>query len=155
VRFVASRLRPAEWLIGAAALALALDASLLPWFGSENAWQALRFTRYVIAVAILGGLASWWLQGTRRSPAMPICATVTTLSLCTLALIALVWCVLIDTPGSGHVRAGAYVGLVFSAALTAATYRSVRLDGIRDADGPGEIERLAVPPASPRPDPAL
>lgn len=144
MRFVASRVRPPEWGIGAASLALLLDTSLVSWFGSDTGWQALSFTRYLIALAGLAGLATWWFQGSRRSPAIPICATAVTLFLSTLLSLALIWRVLLDPPGSGSAAAGAFIGLVLALVLAAAAYWSQRVDGIRDADGPAEIETLAL-----------
>lgn len=141
--------------MGATSLALLLDASLATWFGSENAWQALSFSRYLIALSCLGGLATWWLQGSRRSPAIPVCVTVVTLAVSFLLSIVLIWRVLIDPPGPGSTQAGAYLGLVFACGLTMAAYRSVRVDGIRDADGPVEIERLELALAPAPPNPAL
>lgn len=155
MRFVADRIRLPEWVIGAAALALGLDTVLASWFGSQTGWQALSVTRYLIALSCLAGLATWFLQGTRRSPAIPICATVVTFFVSMVLTLVLVWRVPVDPPGRASAAVGGYLGLALALVLAAGAYRSMRLDGIREADGPAEIELLALGSAPSRPDPAL
>jgi hypothetical protein len=134
-----------EWIVGLAALALAIDVYLTHWYGSADAWSALSVLRYGIVVCAVGGLAVFCAQGLCRGPAVPICTTAIEFLVAGVVGIALVYRVLIDPPGSQPVRSGAYIGLVLCAAVALGAYRSMRLDGIRDADGPGEIELRSLP----------
>jgi hypothetical protein len=137
--------RPSEWIIGVAATGLALDVLLADWYGSADAWSTLTILRYLLVLTAIGGLVTWWLQGSQGAPAAPVCATSIELFVASLLLIALVVRVVIAPPGSaGSVQAGAYAGLGLCAALAGGAYWSLRWDGIRDADGPQEIEVLAV-----------
>jgi hypothetical protein len=137
--------RPPEWIIGVAAMGLVLDVFLVDWYGSADAWSALAILRYLLVLTAIGGLATWWLQGSKGAPAAPVCATSIELFLASLLLIALVVRVVISPPGSGEsVQAGAYLGLGLCAALAGGAYWSLRRDCIRKADGPQEIEVLAV-----------
>jgi len=137
-----------EWIVGVAALALIVDAFSVRWHGSEDAWAALSVLRYAIALCAAGGLAVLFVQGSCRAPAVPICTTAIEFLLSLLVTVALVYRVLAGPPGSPSTAptgAGTFIGLALCAAIALAAYRSMRLDGIRDADGPGEIERLPVP----------
>ncbi len=150
--FQATRLRTAEWLLGAASAALVIDTFLAGWYDATggdgvNGWQALTVLRYLIVVCALAGLATWWAQATRRAPAIPVCLTVLTLFVSSILVLALIWRVLIDPPASGPgsgVAAGAYLGLFLAALIANASYRSLRVDGIRPADGPKQIEKLRL-----------
>ena len=152
MNFQATRLRPAEWLLGAASAALLVDVFVPSWYAMAgghgvNGWQALAVLRYLIVGCALVGLATWWVQATRRSPAIPVCLTVVTLFVSSILVLTLIWRVLIDPPTSGPgsgVDAGAYIGLFLAALVANASYRSLRVDGIRAADGPQQIERLSL-----------
>jgi hypothetical protein len=85
------RLRPAEWLLATAAIALLADlfapwfqigrGSLLVVFGNAvgrrfSAWQAFDVVDVALAACALVGLVAVVLQATQRSPALPIVASV-------------------------------------------------------------------------------
>jgi hypothetical protein len=148
MRFRPARVRVPEWIVGAAALALGLDAFLLPWYRSADAWASLTVLRFPLLLCAAGGVLAWWFQGSRGAPAVPICAFSIELFLSSVLLIGLLVRVVIAPPagaGAGDaVQAGAYLGLALCAAIAFGAYRSLRLDGIRDADGPAVIEVLAV-----------
>ncbi len=164
--FRGDRVRIGEWVIGAAALVLLVSEFALKWYGlkgvlvvhfgaaafSVNAWNSLAAIRWLILLVALAGLAAWWTQGACRSPALPIAITVMLLPVALLTSILLVNRVLISLPSAAHdgsIRPGAVVGLIAAIALTVGCYVSLRMDGIRPEDGPGEIEtiRLADDPA--------
>jgi hypothetical protein len=145
--FVSARVRAPEWVIGGGSVALGLELFLVPWYGSASGWSSLGPFAYLVALCVLGGLAVLWFQGSLRAPAIPVCATTLELLVSGLTLAALVVTLATGPPGSaagGASRAGAYGGLALCAAVALGTYRSLRCDGIRDADGPGEIERLSL-----------
>jgi hypothetical protein len=144
-------------VIGAASAALIIDLFALPWYGIDvgaprrvytyparpsltaNGWDSLTAVRYLILLTAFVGLAIWWLQATRAAPALPVVVTILAAIPSGLELLAVVWRVLIDLPGSGlGARAGAYVGLALSVVLAAGIYRSLRVDAPvpgRDAAG--------------------
>ena len=85
--FQRTRLRWPEIVAGVAAAVLLLSMFLLPWYGykgdlapiaarlgvstSQNAWHSLSATRWLLLLTIVAALALVYLQGTRRSPALP------------------------------------------------------------------------------------
>jgi hypothetical protein len=147
-RFRAARVRLPEWIVGMAALALVVDAFAVRWYGSGNAWSTLSVLRYAIVLCAVVGVAVLCVQGSCRAPGVPICTTTLECLLSLLVMVALAARVLAGSPGSpsdAPARAGVYIGLALCVAIVLGAYRSMRLDGIRDADGPGEIKRLRVP----------
>jgi hypothetical protein len=176
VQFKASRVRGGEWIIGGASLALLVSTFVFQWYGltstfaptaaSEgyptgvDAWNGLATLRWLILLTGLVGLLAWWLQSTRRAPALPVAFTAIEAVLSGVLLLGLIWRILIDKPavllaGDAGVnviapQVGAYAGLVLTAAILAGTYISLREDGVAPADGPAEIEQLRLaqrPPA--------
>jgi hypothetical protein len=147
-RFVIARVRAAEWVVGVAGLALALDLFLVPWYGSSTGWGTLLGLRYLVLLCAVGGVAVLWLQGSLGAPALPVSATTIQMLVAGLAFAGLLARLVLGPPGSVSgepVRGGLYIGLALSAAIAAGAYRSLRRDGIREEDGPGEIELLSVP----------
>lgn len=149
-------------MIGLASALLLIDTFLLQWYevgythnrlivaypaSALNGWDSLSVLRYLIVLSALLGLAIWWLQATRQSPAVPTVLTVLFTIPSGLLLLALIWRVLIDIPGIHGLAAqfveaklGAYLGLVLSAALALGTYRSLREDGVSSDLGRQRIE---------------
>jgi hypothetical protein len=145
--FVSSRVRAPEWAVGAAALALGLDLFVLPWYGSTGGWSSLGLERYLVVLAASGGLAVVWLQGALRAPAIPVCATTLELLVSGLALLGLVVRLAVGPAGSAAgapAGVGAYLAVALCAVLAVGSYLSLRRDGIRDADGPGPVERMSL-----------
>ena len=114
MRFDTRRLRAPEWTIGIASALLLLDTFALPWYAigfthgrlivtypasALDGWNSLTVLRYLIVLSALLGLAVWWLQATRESPAIPTVLTVLFTIPSGLLLLALLWRVLIDNPG--------------------------------------------------------
>jgi hypothetical protein len=163
--FQTSRLRPAEWLLGAAALVLLLSTFFVDWYGlraelaltfggfgrqtSFSAWDILSITRYFLIATGLLGLAVFYVQASRRAPALPVALTVILNPLALITTLLVFHRVVISKPGAGDLlslRAGAIVGLISCVTLMVAAYGSLRGDGIREIDGPGEIETFRQRP---------
>lgn len=153
------RVRIGEWLMGGGALVLLLSEFVLKWYGlqgiflahfgaaafSVDAWHSLAVLRWLMLLVSLAGLAAWWAQGARRSPAVPISLTVMLFPCALLTTLLLLDRVVFSLPLSHvSIRAGAVVGLLAAVTLTAGSYVSMRMDGIRAQDGPGEVETIRL-----------
>lgn len=166
--FVLSRLRTGEWLIGAASLVLLFATFALPWYGlrgifartaselgattTVTGWQELVVARWFIVATALLGLATWAAQAARRAPAVPVVLTVAVVPLSVISCLFLIHRVLISEPGPSSLislRAGAVIALVSAIAILVGTYLSLREDGVRPEDGPGEIETVRLGAGSP------
>ena len=159
--FQRTRLRWPEIVAGVAAVVLLLSMVLLPWYGykgdlaplaarlgvstSQNAWHSLSATRWLLLLTIVAALALVYLQGTRRSPALPATFSLFVWLLGGLTSLVLVYRVLINMPGPNNVvtrDAGAYIGLLASIVIAFAGYRSLRAEGIAPQDAPKEIPTI-------------
>jgi hypothetical protein len=159
--FQRTRLRWPEIVAGVAAVVLLLSMFLLPWYGykgdlapiaarlgvstSQNAWHSLSATRWLLLLTILAALALVYLQGTRRSPALPATFSLFVWLLGGLTSLVLIYRVLINMPGPNDVvsrDAGAYIGLLASIVIAFAGYRSLRAEGIAPQDAPKEIPTI-------------
>jgi hypothetical protein len=168
VTFRATRLGTADWVIGVGAVALLIDLFAVPWFAyrpeyqaiaivlarrvNANGWQAFDFAGPFTLVVAVAGIVVFWLQGTRRSPALPVVAT-TLLAPLSLALVVVLGVrVLIDQPsvplsGGGsalEARPGGYFAVALSVAIFVGLYLSLRREGIADEDAPTQVEVLSV-----------
>ncbi|MHB8658221.1 MAG: hypothetical protein ACYC91_09755 [Solirubrobacteraceae bacterium] len=161
MEFIPARIRAGEWIIGAGGVLLLVSLFGLDWFSvsstfapteaalgratSFTGWSVLAHLRWLVLVLGLGAILTWYLQGSRRAPALPVCATVLTTTLGALGLLALIYRVLINEPGALLTRgAGAYVALLSTLAVVAGGYVSLREDGIRPADAPQDIETVRL-----------
>ncbi|HEX3316376.1 MAG TPA: hypothetical protein VHR88_00025 [Solirubrobacteraceae bacterium] len=130
------RLRPAEWILGVAALLL-LVALFLPWYQDATgrratAWEAFTVVDVLLALAAAMGLAAVLLQGTQRSPALPVVASVAATWVAIVAVV-LVVIKLVDPPGRyAETCYGIWVALVAAAALVGGGWWAMR-----DDDKPG------------------
>ncbi len=166
--FKPTRLAMADWVIGISAIALMIDLFAVPWFAyrpeyqaiaivlarrvNANGWQAFTFVGPFTLLVAVAGIAVFWLQGTRRSPALPVVVT-TLLAPVSLALVVLLAVrVLLDQPsvplaGGGsaiEARPGAYFAVILSSAIFVGVYLSLRREGVAAEDAPTEMEVLAV-----------
>ena len=165
--FNPARLRKGEILVGAGSIVLLASMLLLKWFGlsgtvasqaehegfptSVNGWHGLTTLRWFMLVTVVLGFALVYFQGTRRAPALPAAIGAIVLVVGLITLIALIYRVLINEPGPNSVidqRAGAFVGLIAALAIVAGGYLSLREEGIREADGPGEIPTIPLSSAA-------
>src|SRR5689334_11108896 len=161
--FQRSRLRRSEIVAGVAAVVLLLSMFLLPWYGykgdlaplaarlgvstSADAWSSLSTTRWLMLLTILAALALVYLQGTRRSPALPATFSLFVTLLGGLASLVLIYRVLINMPGPNDVvsrEVGGFVGLLASIVIAGAGYRSLREEGIAPQDAPKEIPTVPL-----------
>lgn len=156
-----SRLRRGEWTAAAGAVVLLASMFALPWYAvkapyrptasllgvatSPTGWQSLDHLRWLLAITGVAALALAYLQASRRAPALPVTFSVIVSGLGLLSSLALVYRVLINVPGADGVvdqRAGAYVGLVSACTILYGGYLSLRIEGVAERDGPGEIETI-------------
>ena len=173
VSFSATRLGAADWLTGVGAAALLIDLFAVPWFAykpeyqgiaivlarhvSLNGWQAFTLIGPLTLLVSVAGAAVFWLQGTRRSPALPATATTLLVPVALLLLVVLAVRVLFDQPNvplraggnALEARPGVYLALGLSIVICAGLYLSLRRDGIAAEDGPTEIETLDLQPSPP------
>jgi hypothetical protein len=165
------RIRRGELIAGISAALLVALLFLVPWFrfgsgvsrvgagvgrvgsgvgrvGSDlDGWHGLPTLRWLILVAAFTGLALLFFQATRRAPALPVALSVIVTTLGALTTLALIIRLPTD---SGSPLAGAFLGLLAAAALTAGAFMSLRQeDGwVPDQDHP--IETIVIgPPTHP------
>jgi hypothetical protein len=153
---VASRLRRGESIAGAGALVLLVSMFALKWYGlatglggatSVNGWDSLTHLRWLILVTVACCFALVYLQASRRSPALPVSASVIASVLALLTVLALIYRVLINEPGNDSLvqqKAGAFVGLVSAVTIVYGGYRSMRDEGVADRDAPSSIETVRL-----------
>jgi membrane protein implicated in regulation of membrane protease activity len=108
-----------------------------------NGWTALSVVRWFLVLGGVAGVALLLAQARLRAPAVPVTLTVLTSLLALICLIAMIVRVL-DPPDSLDLRAGALIGLAATAALLIGAVQSMRVEGILDRDGPGEIPTLSI-----------
>jgi hypothetical protein len=161
--FDPSRLRRGEWIAGASSLVLLASTFLLKWYGvkgvfaptaaslsrstSYNGWHALTHVRWLVLLTVLAGLALFLFQATRSAPAIPVTMSVITTVLGILTLLALIYRVLINTPGPDDLikrSGGGYVALLSAVGLLIGTVLSMREEGISPRDAPSEIETVRL-----------
>jgi hypothetical protein len=151
-----SRVRGPEWIVGAASVALLVVLFATTWYrlapaservGSldRTGWQSLSILGPLALVVGILGLVLWWLQLSRRAPALPVSSTVVEMLLAFVMSLGLLVRVFIDHPAGGsHVRLGGYVGFALAVVVAGAAFRSLRKDGIAPADAPREIELIRL-----------
>jgi len=137
--FRVARLRPPEWALGAASVALLVVLFALHWYGNSNGWQSLTVLGPLTALVAAVGIAVWALQATQPAPGLPVTATVVAQALGLILVLGLVIRVAIDPPALGG-----YLGLGLAILVTLAAYASLRLDGVADRDAPQWIETVPI-----------
>ena len=173
-----SRLRPGEMIAAAGGVALLL-VMFLDWYGAGGtatiggrdleisvgitAWQAFDVTDLILAIAALTAIGLALLTATRRSPALPVAASVITATLGALATL-LVFYRILNQPGPNEfvdVKFGAFLGFLAALAIAAGGWRSMRDEEWEGADlepdvrpaPPADLPRDAPPPPEPEPEP--
>jgi hypothetical protein len=158
MRFVISRLRWPEWVIGAGALLLLAAMLLLPWYEltqasggagpkyyitvSVDGWNGLHNARWLLLVTSLLGLAAFVTQATRRAPAVPVTLCLFASLLGGLSGLWLIYRVLINPPGGREI--GGWIGLIAACAIAYGGFESLRMEGIAPSDAPAEIPTIAL-----------
>jgi hypothetical protein len=147
-------LRPGDWVAGAGGVVL-LVSLFLPWYDVHGvsrhltAWQAFSVIDLLLALAALLGIALAVTTAVRRTPAVPVALGVIALipgALATLLVLVRV----LDPPGPNallDVAAGAWIGLVAAAALTAGAWMSIADERNRGVPEPS-VETRPAPPAA-------
>jgi hypothetical protein len=158
-----SRLRPGELIAAAGGVAL-LVVMFLKWYELQGAggirsigltaWEAFSVTDLVLALAALAAIALAALTAARRSPAVPVAASVVTSTLGIVATVLLLYRIL-NQPGPNafvEVKLGAFVGFLCTLALAAGAWRSMRDEAWPAA--PVETDVHPAPPPEGAGDPA-
>jgi hypothetical protein len=163
MRFELSRLRHGEIVAGVSGVLLLVVMFAVPWFGttgpvsptaallgattSSNGWHALSDLRWLMLITALAALALAYFQATRRRPAIPASLSVIVTVLGVLTVLCLIYRVLINVPGPDSLidrKAGSYIGLACAIGILYGGYASLRREGIRPQDGPGEIPTVGL-----------
>jgi hypothetical protein len=167
VNFKAGRVGPGDWLLFGCSVGLLVDLFAVGWFAErtgsqalsvrrqiadQTGWQALSAIGALTALVCVIGVVIWWLQATRRSPALPTVLDTLLAPVTVVVLLLLGFRVIIDTPGHASARAGGYVGLLLSLGLAAGVYVSLRREGVSDADSAPVAEAVSLRTAHPRAD---
>lgn len=168
MEFDLSRLRHGEIVAGVSGALLLVSLFALAWFGttgpisptaallgattSSNGWHSLSDLRWLMLVTGLAALALVYFQATHRPPAIPVCLSVIVTVLGLITVLCLIYRVLINVPGPDSLidrRAGSYIGLACAIGILYGGYASMRQEGIRPGDGPGEIPTVTPHDAHP------
>jgi hypothetical protein len=152
-----SRLRGGEWLAGLGVIVMIVALFGLHWYGpsagdatTRSGWNGATHLHWLLALAILVGLALVVSQAACRAPALPACLSVVSSVLAAITLLWLLYRVVLDA--QPHQQIGAWVELVGGLLLFVGSYWSLRQEGIAPEDGPGEIPVLTLsPPPAPQP----
>jgi hypothetical protein len=111
-----------------------------------TAWEAFGLTDIVLALAALAAIALAVVTALRRSPALPVVASVVTSTLGIVATVLLLYRIL-NQPGPNafvEVKLGAFIGFLCTLALAAGAWRS-----LRDEEWPAAPIEPDVHPAPP------
>jgi hypothetical protein len=167
-----SRLRQGDLIAGLGGVAL-LAVMFLTWYSAGgsatfqgrnievrldfDAWQAFRVTDLILAVTALSGIALAVLTASRRSPALPVAASVITATLGALATL-LVFYRILNQPGPNQfleVKLGAFLGFLAVLAVAVGGYRAMRDEEWEGAPMPTDVRPTPAPesPGDPAPPP--
>jgi predicted signal transduction protein with EAL and GGDEF domain len=168
MEFDVSRLRRGELVAGGGALVLLLNLLLVPWYGikspfdatavttfhissTTDGWDGLQHLRWLALVTIVLAFALVWFQGSSRAPAVPAAISAVLIVIGLINVLALLYRVVINVPGSAVVgqRAGAFIGLGAAIVLWYGSYLSLRQEGLPKRDAPTDVETVRLgPPAT-------
>jgi hypothetical protein len=164
-----TRLRPGELIAAAGGVAL-LVVMFLDWYAAGgttevggrdieisvgfNAWEAFGITDILLALAALTAIGLAVITATRRSPALPVAASVITATVGILATLLVLYRIL-NQPGPNEfieVELPAFLGFLCALAIAAGGWRSMRDEEWPDA--PMETDVRPAPPAEGAREPA-
>lgn len=160
-RFRPRRLRSGEVIAGGGGLLLLIFLFALKWYAvsgtlsptlaalgrptSWTGWSGLNHLRYFLLLTILVAFALVYFQASEPAPAIPVTLSVCVTVLGGLSALALIYRVLISTPGSGvGQRPGAYLGLAAALGIVYGGYRSMREEAGTDPRELGQIETVRI-----------
>jgi hypothetical protein len=165
-----NRLRQGDLIAGLGGVAL-LIVMFLDWYGAGgnatfqgqdikislgfNAWEAFSITDLILALTALSGIALAVITATRRSPALPVAASVITATLGALATL-LVFYRILNQPGPNEffdVKLGAFLGFLSVLAIAVGGSLATRDEQWDDAPVPTDA-RPTPPPEAQEPPPA-
>ncbi len=165
-----SRLRHGELIAGAGGVAL-LVVMFLDWYGAGgsaelggqsievsiglNAWQAFSVTDLILALTAVAGIGLAVLTASRRSPALPVAASVITSTLGALATLLVLYRIL-NQPGPNEffdVKVGAFLGFLSVLAIAVGGWRAMRDEQWEDAPMPTDVRPTPEPESPPDPAP--
>jgi hypothetical protein len=129
------RLRPADWVCGLGAIALGVML-LAAWLGSRSGWASVGWAGdVVVGLAVAGGLGICLTVALDRAPSVQVMTATGATVIAGVATIV----VATEVIGPADVRVAAYCGLVSTALLTVACWRSMadeRTDAATSAYAP-------------------
>jgi hypothetical protein len=142
-------------LMGAGGAVALLVITFLDWYASGGdgltAWQAFGFIDLLLAAVVFLALALLAVQIVGRGPAFPVALGVLSSTLTLLALLLVAYRI-VNQPGPNdlvEMRAGAWLGLLATAATFYGVWRSISDERPRPADPPAPTpERRATPARS-------
>jgi hypothetical protein len=158
-----SRLRKGELIAGAGGVVL-LVVMFLPWYSDAGpnpidvtAWEALSITDLILALTAVAAIGLAVLTAARRSPALPVAASVITTTLGALATLLVLYRIL-NQPGPNElaeVKLGAFLGFLSVLAITGGGFRSMRDEEGEGAPMPTDMRPTPAPegPGDPAPPP--
>jgi hypothetical protein len=152
-----SRLRQGDVIAGLGGVAL-LVVMFLDWYAAGgSAWQAFSVSDLILALTAVSGIGLAVLTASRRSPALPVAASVITSTLGALATL-LVFYRILNQPGPNEfveVKLGAFLGFLAVLAVAAGGYLAIRDEEGEDAPMPVDVRPTPAPegPGDPAPPP--
>lgn len=149
------RLRSGELLAGASAVGLVV-VLFVDWFSTGSGWESFGLLRFLLMIQAGLALTLVALTVLARPVAMPVAAAVITVGVSLLALLALLYRVGLDEPGSNRaveVQLGAYLGLALCAGIGLGAWRTLQDERTDAADSRRQAERVLAVRGAPRPPP--
>ncbi len=146
MRFDLRRLRAGEWLALLAAAVMALALFALRWYPGRTGWQATSHLRWLLVLTIAVGLALVAAQAVFRAPAIPVSLDAIAVPVTLIAVLWLLYRVAIHAPAGQ--RFGAWLELIATAGLLAASVLALRQEGTLERDGPSVIPVVELPRSS-------
>jgi uncharacterized membrane protein len=152
-----SRLRRGDVIAGLGGVAL-LVVMFLDWYAAGgSAWQAFSVSDLILALTAVSGIGLAVLTASRRSPALPVAASVITSTLGAFATLLVLYRIL-NQPGPNElveVKLGAFLGFLAVLAVTAGGYLAIRDEEGEDAPMPVDVRPTPAPegPGDPAPPP--
>ncbi|HLJ03698.1 MAG TPA: hypothetical protein VKT31_09670 [Solirubrobacteraceae bacterium] len=148
-----SRLRSGEWLTAVSVAVMLVALFALAWYRKQTGWDGVTHLRWLLLIAILLGAALVITQAAFRAPAIPVSLDVISTVVAIPTVLWLIVRVVIDA--GAHQKAGPWLELLGAIGLLVGSFLALRQEGIRDADGPGDVPLVDLGgPRAPDPGPA-